>query len=58
MRMPVVIALLAFVQVTKAATDPRLEGIGMLRLGGDYAAAIEMTEIELDEDPGNARLLN
>ena len=58
MRFVTTIALLAVAQLASAALDPRLEGIGMLRLGGDYAAAIEMTEIELDQDPDNGRLLH
>ena len=58
MRFVTTITLLAVAQLASAALDPRLESIGILRLGGDYAAAIEMTEIELERDPGNGRLLH
>ncbi|MBT8447731.1 MAG: tetratricopeptide repeat protein, partial [Gammaproteobacteria bacterium] len=57
MRLLAAIVLLVLAQPGRAALDPRLEGIELMRLAGDYASAIELAEIELEEDPGNARLL-
>ena len=57
MRLFTAIALLCIVQCARGALDPRLEGVDLLRLSGDYVAAIELAGIELDADPGNRRLL-
>jgi len=50
--------LLGFTQLGYAAVDPRLEQIEALRLGGDYPAAIERVQTELEAEPDSIPLLN
>ena len=56
MRQLILLALFVIAPNLQAALDPRLENVDQLRLSGEYAAAIELAQTELDQEPNNHEL--